>query len=1203
MDQHEQYDEYDEYDERPFDLSGGGFFKIIRNLWYRKTKKFYDKLIKETNELKNLKAELISKLEQYDAVIKSLAFSAISIVNLILTSSSSSTSPNDSIHKLRETFFAECEKANKLLSEIRESERHFNILHKAASHTDELLSKLKDKKIHAEKAKREKRNQILPNSKYGDLLGSNIEFATLDTASAEATINAKESELEKLKTDLDNTIKKILFTVSVFSESNEINKETNKSDTFSKISVLLSSSDNMAFELYCKADNVNLLMKYYFYKNDGHLGSIIDFETGKNSIIFKDIPILLQYFFHELSKEANSICANTNNFFSDSRLLDEVVKLKKNLNVTLFNPMIPTVKIKLDDIKSIIPYTLLFYTSLFGRNVISINVLLGEMVSMSMNLVNTNIDKSANIDDVSADISIILERFILIRQYQQLLNMLWSAHLSTGFFISSNYLRIVTYKMLNTNDMPLFLNMKTSDFNENPMKDNEAKRIKEELNLLNRLDLQSTDVFMLTGGSNDSIGKIKNSFSGNYEEQTQGYHLNLFKKSEKKDNIVSKIIIKNQNYIITEAILNGQKYVFVNLYLPFMKISNQARNNNEARNKQLSEILKELGSYDSIKSANPIIIFASLNYNNFMKTIGDQVKESVKGGISHKYLDFGAGGFQILELPQSIYYFDYNIIETVGADKITAAEYFLSNVFSEGEGEGEGGRLHNLDYIFYKFPATMNGYKINITTPIKKTIDIIIEEDLEKPKIEAEKAEKEEKEKPADTSGEYIEVSGSSSVTTEIATSEVTTTKEESSSTTKFTSPYILQKKGADIKIVTDDDITGYKTLLESVISTETQIKEANAKLKEAEANLKKKQHELTTLQGTVDKTITSLIPKIKDISEEISRADGTSTGTRTFSVISSPSDDDVKDVINNIVDLFDSNTVKFEKEQETAGVKNPYYLKINNIIINNKYKIKLKSTYKDNSLNNPTFHTLHENNEKIGSLKADIGNDAKDDSLSKEVTETTKLLAVYDAEVKKNKEEFNKKLNEINESKLKAVDWKYAEKQPSNHQLFAFEIVKKDAPVSAFDKEVVPAVKAELEKYKIKSEDFNIHGRTTVYNQYIYLLELFNKTLGISREGGINYESFIRSVINLFYYRDKKVYKEEDFKVSSASKEIVVGGGNPKQLSHKRNIIISVMNPKSIDYSALKLKNRTNKKKLGCVRKRSRCKYSKHKRHSKRIA
>jgi hypothetical protein len=1178
MDQHEQYDEYDE---RPFDLSGGGLANFFNKLWNRKIHKLYTLLTEKIKALTDLKNEIVSNCNNFESNSKILALSAVTIVYLILSASE----PNNSIHDLRIKFFKDCEAANSLISKVRDLEHKFYIIYESAKKPNELINKIGEKKLKNFEAKHGKTKLLFPDARasYGIEFGSNpSDFTELETSSSEIQYNSKINAIDKLKKEVDSAIKK-LITSSYFAEKNA----GDETDNLTKINALLSSAENTMSDLYCTADNINKLMKYYFYKSNGSISSIINFETGTNSIIFPKVPVILQYFFHEFSKDPNSTCVTTLNFYGDQDILTKVADVKRTLkSSTLFKSS--DINIKSEDYSSKIPYTLLFYAALLGKNVTSRNVLIGEMLSMGMNLVNEKIAKSSNINDVSVDISVVFERFILRSQYRQLLNMCWIIYKSTGLSLSSDYLRIVTYKMLNTSDVPAFLNIKADALNDKYMKENEAKRIAEELNLLKSIDLQSTDVFMLMGGSNDSIAKIKDSFSGDYESQIQGYHLNLFKKTEHKDKTISSKFTVNPNYIITEALLNGQTYVFVNLYMPFIKISSKSRENKHERKTELSDILTALGKEQKIlTSDNPVIIFASLNYNNFMEEKLVSLEESTSGGVAHSYLDFGAGGFQILALPSSIYYFDYNIVETTNPDNVKVTNYFLSKIFTEEQ------RLHNLDYIFYKFPEKMDGYKINITTPIKKTINIIIE-GVEKPK-EPEK-KKEESSATNIALDEYIEISDVSEANS-ISIAEGSVEETEESGSGKFISSYVLKKNVVNDNIIEQPTIDEYKAKTTEFNQKQLDLNKLNAEKTQETNALSAKTSELTA----IDK-------KIKDSMKQVILVfDKFESVTKTNSSTSAPfplnTEENKNELLNAILKNITEANTPVEIETNGAGAANNKYLKIGGTSAikdndnDNIYKIKLKNTFRVNDLKAGDLHKINTDNIELATLANDI------EQLKSKLL-TIDSIKTEDIELAKIKEDLKQIYNKLNEQKLEAEDyWKYVEKQPSNHQLCAFEIVKKGAKVSSFDKTIVPEVKKLLQEYEIPSKEFNISGKTSEYNQYMYLLEIFNKILNIKREGGIDKTSFIKSVINLFYYRDKKLYKEEDFKVSSASKEIVVGGGNPKQLSHKRNIIISVMNPKSIDYSALKLKNRTNKKKLGCVRKRSRCKYSKHKRHSKRVA
>jgi hypothetical protein len=205
-----------------------------------------------------------------------------------------------------------------------------------------------------------------------------------------------------------------------------------------------------------------------------------------------------------------------------------------------------------------------------------------------------------------------------------------------------------------------------------------------------------------------------------------------------------------------------------------------------------------------------------------------------------------------------------------------------------------------------------------------------------------------------------------------------------------------------------------------------------------------------------------------------------------------------------------------------------------------------------------------------------------------------------FSTDFTENKKKLDEKVVELNAHKLGFDKWLFVEKQPSNHQLCSIEIAKKDAKESNFEKKIIPEVIKILDTFKISRDTFNVYGFTSKYNKYLYLLSIFD-TLGVNVIDGINVSEYVNSVIKLYYYSGKKLYKPDDFKLKDVSVSISVGGSNGKVESPKRNILIKVLNPKTIDYSNLKLKRRTNKRRLGKVYKNSRRRHSKHKARSKR--
>jgi hypothetical protein len=1148
-----------EADERPFDLSGGGVGvvrQLVKKLLNYKANKLYKKLNKETESLAKIHDSILSKTVAVDNTVKKLLLDAFKILNIVINSDIESNSDNSGIQREREEFFSTCLNLKKEYLSIRELEKEFYKQFTNAKQVDDLVIMINKKKLDASKAKYESSSKspkrLFTSSKYGAVLGTNPIIEDIAARSEEATLAAKTNKINNLKEAVEKALKNNLFTGNFLISDEDLNSNSKYNESISKIKALLDGGDNTIYEIFCDEEKIKLLIRYYYFKNSGNTDAIIKFEAGENSIIFPDIPIVLQYFFHNFNKSNDAKCFVTQKLFSDPKILASVSEIKGNLLKKLKSLFVDINSDISDIFNRGISYSLLFHSVLYSKNVNSIKILLGSMIMTAMDLINNNNDIGN-----TNDISVIIEKYILKFEYKKILLMCWDIFTSSSINISTDYLRLVFYKLLDTSEIPTFLNLKDDQISQDFFKKSEDTRFNQQLDLLKSLDLQSTDIFMLTDVSKKSVDAITKEFSDSYHNINHGYHLGLLKKNIKKDNIsILENVVSSSDYFITRAILNGQQYLLINLYIPFMKTTLDERNTTNNCENKLSGILRSLAEHLKGKDNIPIIIFASLNYNFIKRELPSDIKrESDNGGEHHIYLDFGAGAFQIIELPPSIYYFDYNIINCIKENK-----HLLGKILDEKE------RNQNLDYLFYKFPESMKDFKIHIKSPFRKTYNVI---------IEGKKIEKEGSEE-SETSDGYITVEDTDYVNSEESS------EEPESASTIFTSSY-TEKSSIDSKIIiNNENIAKYNNLCEEVKDYTKNHDKYSKALADKTAELESIKRQIDTTDKAYNSKYSDLKALLPNIFEEVTVVTPSKTLTLT-------DDNERKELLDAIIAVFDANDVNFEKERR--GGKD-LFLKTNKSNIRD-YLIKLKNTYND-QLKSADFRKLY-NDERI--LKENRAKILPDAALPKEIAELEKQVKDFNDEAAKKKADFKLLDTQFNNNKLTAENWNFVEKQPSNHQLCAIEIIKKDAKISLFEKDIVPKVKKILEENKISIKDFKIYS-STMYNKFLYLSSIFGD-LRITAVDGIDIEKYINSIINLYLVKDKKLYNPDDFKLKNESISVGMSGG--KVESPKRNILIKVLNPKTIDYSNLKLKRRTNKRRLGKVYKNSRRRHSKHKARSKR--
>lgn len=1153
--------EMDAEDEKPFDLDGGGVIRLVKKLWNYKANKLYKKLNKETESLQKIHDSLISKAKEVDQRTKELLFNAFNILNIVinanLDSDSNSQSSSHNIQREREDFFKKCVGLKKHYLSIRELEKEFYSQYNNARRVDDLVTMMNKKKLDAAKAKYESSskspNRMFPKSKYGDELGTNPIIEDIAASSAQSELATKTKKLEDLKTAVEKALKENMFTGNFFVSSEDLDSNTKYNESINKVKALLDGGDNAIYEIFCDEEKIKSLIRYYYFKSSGSTNSIIEFESGNNSIIFPDIPIVLQYLFHNFNKSEGAKCFVTQKLFTDPEILNNVVTIKTNLLQklkSLFADITP------DIFNNGVSYSLLFHSILYGRNVNSIKVLLGSMIMTAIDLINDNNDI-----EKPADVSVIIERYILKFEYQKLLLMCWNMFTASSINISSDYLRLVLYKLLDTTAVPAFLNLKDGELTNDFFKKSEETRFNQQLDALKSLDLQSSDIFMLMDVSSKSMESITKEFSDSYHNVNHGYHLSLLKKhiKQEKKSVLEKGTATS-DFFITRAVFNDQEYLLVNLYIPFMKTTLEERSTVNACETKFSSILRILGEQLKGKDNVPIIVFASLNYEFMKKDLKDIKKESDNGGEHHTYLDFGAGAFQIIELPPSIYYFDYNIIKCNNESR-----NFLRKIFDEKE------RNQNLDYLFYKFPESMKDFKIHIKSPspYKKTYNVIIENIQ---KVKEKESEEETVAAPENTG--YIEV-------------ELTESSESKESDSGiFTSSYTV-KNAIDSKYeVKPEEIAKYQQLCGDLGTLKKRLGEINKDLAEKNAEFESLKRRLETTKKDYDAKFNDLQALLPNIFEEV-------TSGTPLKPLDLADDANRKTLLDAIISLFDSDGIKFEKDTTSPKGKDTY-LKIGGHTDIKGYKIKLKNDYKD-QLKAADFRKLYEGDKFFNENKDKIDATAE---LPTKIEESKKESKGFNDEIDKQKREFDELVETFNANKLTAENWNFIEKQPSNHQLCSIEIVKKDAKISGFEKDIVPQVKKILEEHKISQKDFKIYS-STIYNKFLYLSAIFD-TLGITSINGIDIEKYVNSVINLYKIKDKKLYKPDDFKPKDALISVGISGGG-KVESPKRNILIKMLNSKSIDYGNLKLKRRTNKRRLGNVYKHSRRRHSKHKVRSKR--